>query len=87
VSNNVGIDFAELGPPHGSKPSNTTQTTQKEHGQEKQEDLKTIGFRVKPKAEAIILDHANRIHTQYLLDHHGPSLSRGKTNTCVQLAS
>jgi hypothetical protein len=47
VSNNVGIDFTELGPPHGSKPGGTAQVPSKGQGVEKQEDLVTIGFRVK----------------------------------------
>ena len=51
VSNNVGIDFTELGPPHGSKPA---QAAPKAQGTEKQDDLITIGFRVKPRENAII---------------------------------
>jgi hypothetical protein len=49
VSNNVGIDFTELGPPHGSTPGGTTQVAQKGQGGsvEKQEDLVVIGFRFK----------------------------------------
>jgi len=50
LSNKVGIDFTELGQSHGSKPGGTAQTRQKvQGGGEKQEDLITIGFRVKPK--------------------------------------
>jgi len=49
----VGIDFTELGPPHGSKPS---QAGPKGQGPEKQDDLITLGFRVKPKEEEIIQD-------------------------------
>ena len=48
VSNNVGIDFTELGPPHGSKPA---QVPSKGQDVEKQE-LITIGFRVKQKEKA-----------------------------------
>jgi hypothetical protein len=54
VSNNVGIDFPELGPPHGSKPA---QVPSKEQSTEKQDELITIGFRVKPKEKAIIQDY------------------------------
>ena len=32
VRNNVGIDFAELEPTHGSKPGGTTQVAQKRQG-------------------------------------------------------
>ena len=53
MSNNVGIDFTELGPPHGSKPP---QAGPKGQGPEKQDDLTTLGFRVKPKEKAIIQD-------------------------------
>ena len=49
MSNNVGIDFTELGPPHGSKPGGTTQAALKWQGGsvEKQEDLVVTGFRFK----------------------------------------
>ncbi|MDP9288197.1 MAG: hypothetical protein M3P08_08375 [Thermoproteota archaeon] len=53
MSNNVGIDFCELGPPHGGKPS---QAGPKGQGPEKQDDLTTLGFRVKMKEKAIIQD-------------------------------
>jgi hypothetical protein len=52
VSNNAGIDFTELGPPYGFKPE---QAAPKEQGSTKKNDeLITIGFRVKPKEKAII---------------------------------
>jgi hypothetical protein len=54
VSNNVGIDFTELGPPHGSKPGSNAQVAPKDQGNEKQDELITTGFRVKPKEKAII---------------------------------
>jgi hypothetical protein len=43
VSNNVGIDFTELGPPYGPKPGSAAQ---KEQGvaNKKEDDLITIGF-------------------------------------------
>ena len=44
VSNNVGIDFTELEPLHGSTPR---KTVSKDQGNEKQDDLITIGFRFK----------------------------------------
>jgi hypothetical protein len=63
VRNNVGRDFTELGPPHGSKPGSTTQVAQKGQGGsvEKQEDLVVKGFRLKPKEEGIIQDYTNRL--------------------------
>jgi hypothetical protein len=65
VSNNVGIDFTELGPPHGSKPA---QVPSKGQGVEKQEDMITIGFRVKPREKAITQDYANRMYNQFVVD-------------------
>ena len=50
MSNNVGIDFTELGPPHGS--NTTKKTVSKDQDNEKQDELSTIGFRVKPKEKA-----------------------------------
>ena len=43
MSNNVGIDFTELGPPYGPKPGSAAQ---KEQGvaNKKEDDLITIGF-------------------------------------------
>ena len=45
MSNNVGIDFTELGSPYGTKPGSATP---KEQGiankNEKQDELITIGF-------------------------------------------
>jgi hypothetical protein len=67
VSNNVGIDFTELGPPHGSNPA---QVAQKGQGVEKQEEHITIGFRVKPKEKAIIQDYVNRMYNQFVVDPH-----------------
>ena len=63
MSSNVGIDFTELGPPHGSKAGSPAQAAQKGQGGsvEKQEDLVVIGFRVKPKEEGIIQDYTNRL--------------------------
>ena len=63
MSNNVGIDFTELGPPPGSKPAQVPSNGQ---GVEKQEDLITIGFRVKPKEKAIIQDYVNRMYNQFV---------------------
>jgi hypothetical protein len=67
VSNNVGIDFTELGPPYGSK---TNATAPKEQGvtNKKQDDLITIGFRVKPKEKAIIQDYVNRMYNHFVVD-------------------
>jgi hypothetical protein len=45
VSNNVGIGFTELGPPHGTTAQNTAS---KDQGNEKQDDLMTIGFKFNP---------------------------------------
>ena len=43
MSNNVGIDFTELGPPYGPKPGSAAP---KEQGvaNKKEDDLITIGF-------------------------------------------
>ena len=60
----MGIDFTELGPPHGSKPS---QAGPKGQGPEKQDDLTSLGFRVKPKEKAIIQDYVNRMYSRYIL--------------------
>jgi hypothetical protein len=65
VSNNVGIDFTELGPTHGSTPQ---KTVSKDQGNEKQGDLITLGFRCKPKEKAIIQDYANRVYNQFVVD-------------------
>jgi hypothetical protein len=64
LSNNVGIDFCGLGPPPGSKPS---QAGPKRQGLEKQDDLITIGFRVKPKEKAIIQDYVNKMYNQFIV--------------------
>ena len=65
MSNNVGIDFTEVGPPHG-----TTQQkpTSKDQGNETQDELITIGFRVKPKEKAIIQDYVNRMYNQFMVE-------------------
>ena len=65
MSNNVGIDFTELGPPHGSTPQ---KTVSKDQGNEKQDELSTIGFRVKPNEKAIIQDYVNRMYNQFVVD-------------------
>ena len=69
VSNNVGIDFTELGPPHGNElgqaaPSIKAQSS----SNEKQDGLITTGFRVKPREKAIIQDYANRMYNQFIVD-------------------
>jgi hypothetical protein len=63
VSNNVGIDFTELGPPHGTTAQNTTSIGQGSTNG----DLITIGFRGKPKEKAIIQDYANRMYSQFIV--------------------
>jgi hypothetical protein len=67
VSNNVGIDFTELGGPHGipQKP------VSKDQGNEKQDELITIGFRVKPREKAIIQDYCYRMYNQFVVDRVG----------------
>ena len=50
MSDTDGIDLTELGPLHGSKPDQAYPNVQ---GSEKQDDLITIGFRVKPREKAI----------------------------------
>ena len=63
MSNNVGIDFTELGPPYGTKAGQAAPITN-----EKDTELITIGFRVKPKEKAIIQDYCNRMFNQYIID-------------------
>ena len=65
MSNNVGIDFTELGPPHGTTAQNTAS---KDQGNEKQDELITIGFRVKSKEKAVIQDYFNRMYNQLVVD-------------------
>ena len=65
MSNNVGIGFAKLGPPHGTTAQNTAS---KEQRNEKQNQLITIGFRVKPKEKAVIQDNFNRMYNQLVVD-------------------
>ena len=65
MSNNVGIDFTELGPPLGTTAQNTAS---KDQGNEKQDELITIGFRVKLKEKAIVQDHVNRMYSQFVVD-------------------
>gem|GEM_PF-6589339 len=45
MSNNVGIDFTELGHLHGT----TQKPVSKDQGNEKEDELITIGFRVKQR--------------------------------------
>jgi hypothetical protein len=71
VSNNVGIDFTELGPPHGTTAQNTTSKGQGATNG----DLITIEFRVKPKEKAIIQDYVNRMYKQFRVD---PNTKRPK---------
>jgi hypothetical protein len=40
----------------------------KDRGNEKQDDLITIGFRVKPNEKAIIQDYVNRVYNQFIVD-------------------
>jgi len=40
----------------------------KDRGNEKQDDLITIGFRVKPNEKAIIQDYVNRMYNQFVVD-------------------
>ena len=86
MSNNVGIDFTELGPPHGSTPQ---KTVSKDQGNEKQDDLRTLGFRAKPKEKAIIYDNVNRMYNQFVIDPNtkepenvGLSLQQTCDQTC-----
>jgi hypothetical protein len=63
VSNNVGIDFTELGPPYGTKPGQAAPITNEQGtSNEKDTELITIGFRVKLKEKAIIHDDVNRMY-------------------------
>ena len=42
-----------------------------------QDELITIGFSVKPKEKAIIQDHVNRMHSQFVVD---PNKKRTEEN-------
>jgi len=87
VSNNVGIDFTELGPPYGTKPGSAAP---KEQGSnEKESELITIGFRVKPSEKAIIQDYVNRMYNEFVVDPNtkepenvGLSLQQTCDQTC-----
>ena len=68
MSNNVGIDFTELGPPYGTKPGQAAPKRTGVSQIKKQDDLITIGFRVKPKEKAIIQDYVNRMYNQFVVD-------------------
>ena len=41
-------------------------------GVEKQDDLITIGFRVKPKEKAVIQGYVNRTYNQFVVDPKTP---------------
>lgn len=58
VSDTGDIDFTELGQLNGSKPDQAYPNVQ---GSEKQDDLITIGFRVKPREKAISAQTTVRI--------------------------
>ena len=65
MSSNVGIDFTEIRPPPWQGPRRVWhESHQRGYGVvgEKQEDLITIGFRVKLKEKAIIQDYVNRMY-------------------------
>ena len=70
MSSDVVMDFTELRPPHGEQPRWVRQSPSKGQGvvAQKQEDLITIGFRVKPKEKAIIQDFVNRMYSQFVVD-------------------
>ena len=44
------------------------QVPSKGQGVEKQEDMITIGFRVKPREKAITQDYVNRMYNQFIVD-------------------
>jgi hypothetical protein len=67
VSNNVGIDFTELGPPYGTKPGSAAPKRTGVSQIKKQDDLITIGFRVKPKEKATFKT-VNRMDNQFAVD-------------------
>jgi hypothetical protein len=71
VNNNFDLDFTELGAPpwqqtRSSRPKSTEQV-----------ELITIGFGVKPKEKAVIQDHVNRMHSQFVVD---PNKKRTEEN-------
>lgn len=69
VSNNVGIDFTELGPPHGnelgqSRPLN--KSTGFKQWKTRRPDNQ--GFMVKPREKAIVQDYVNVMYNQFIVD-------------------
>jgi hypothetical protein len=69
VSNNVGIDFTELGPPHGNELGQAAPSIKAQgSSNEKQDSLITIGFRVKPREKAIVQDYVDRMYNQFIVD-------------------
>jgi len=90
VSNNVGIDFTELGPPYGTKPGSAAPIT-KEQGvaDKKEDDLITIGFSGQTEGKGIIYDNVNRMYNQFVIDPNtkepenvGLSLQQTCDQTC-----
>ena len=88
MSNNVGIDFTELGPPYGPKPGSAAP---KEQGvaNKKEDDLITIGFSGQTEGKAIIHDNVNRMYNQFVIDPNtkepenvGLSLQQTCDQTC-----
>ena len=43
-------------------------TVSKDQGNAKHDDLRTLGFRAKPKEKAIIHDYFNRMYNQFVVD-------------------
>jgi len=60
AGSNVGSLYGIRAAPMAATQVDKAQVPSKGQGVEKQEDLITIGFRVKPKEKAIIQDYVNR---------------------------
>jgi hypothetical protein len=58
--------YYSTGAAGGSTPQK--KTVSEDRGNEKQDDLITIGFRVKPNEKAVIQDNFNRMYNQLVVD-------------------
>jgi hypothetical protein len=74
--------FTELRSPHGSKPG---QAAPKAQGTEKQDELITIGYSVKPKENAIIQDYVHRVYNHFVIDHTAKQHKRMLDNPSIAL--
>jgi hypothetical protein len=88
VSNNVGIDFTELGPPYGPSQGQPPKKNRVSQIRKKISDHNRL-FGVKLKEKAIIDDNVNRMYNQFVIDPNtkeqknvGLSLQQTCDQTC-----